>query len=127
MSSANGYLSAFIDDGLTCAGYIAAVDRLHPAVKFDYRPLTIAEQTAWGRDMNRRANEQYKATADMLTRKLCGWDLVDAKGQPVTIAPEALVRLKPRLFDRLLGIVSGSEASDQDPAAETAAPFRPGH
>jgi len=112
-----------IDDGVTCKGYIAAVPRLHGEVRFEYRPVLVSERSAWIAEMERTPN-RHKATAALLARKVVSWDVKDAKGELLPCnKPDSHLRLVTRVFDRLLGIVTGQEPSDPDPQGEVSDPF----
>jgi len=106
---------AFVDDGFDESAYIAESPGLHPAVRFTYRPLIASERSAWFRDMDRKPDDRAQITADMLARKVQSWDLKDRSGAVAKIEPAQLLKLRPRLWDRMLAIVSGQDASDFDP------------
>lgn len=102
-------------DGMTQHGYIAAAPGLYPAVRFQYRPLLVSERTSWVNEMNRRS-DRHQATAEMMARKLVTWDVKNGKGETLDPKDAAqILRLKPRLYDRVLAIVSGDEPGDPDP------------
>lgn len=112
-------MSAFIpiEDGWTEAGYIAESPRMHPAVRFQFRPVLVSERSAIAREYDRRPHEVAKVNAEHLARKLASWNL------PLPTTADNILRLRPRLFDRLLAVVFGNESSDLDPDASPTAPL----
>jgi hypothetical protein len=114
-----------IRDGYNERGYIAEVPRLHPAVRFEFRPMTLAERGLYIKAIGtlKKDNELRTYMAGCIKEHLTGqppWDLRNDKGEIVPLTVDELLRLKPRLFDRLFMIVSGEEAPDADPEAPPA-------
>lgn len=109
--------SAFIDDGYTETGFIPEVERMHPAITFDYRPMTAQEwmqflHEADALKLNEVQANQSKLTASHVTR----WNLRDRAGNIVPINTSTMQKLKPQLSSKLFKIVSGQEASDANPS-----------
>lgn len=109
----SGYIP---NDGYTESGYVAEVPRLHPAVRFKFRPA-LSEQRA----LYVEAADQYKASklktveAALLAKLLVSWDLKDPAGNPAPLDEKGLARVKPLLFNRLFRVALGEEPSDDDP------------
>jgi hypothetical protein len=112
-------MKAYIDDGCTERGYVAAVPGLHEAVRFSYRPATTPEQNRLQIGCQKLdAEKALSLRFGFLVQRLVEWDLVDRKSQPAPRTTATLERhVKPALFWRLYNIVAGFEASDQDPEA----------
>jgi hypothetical protein len=110
---------AFIDDGYTEKGYIAGVDRLYPAVRFEFRPTLHEERREFFRtgENKRTGGDEVAHIAAFLERKITSWDLKrgDSTGLPIEVA--SFKRLKPALLGRLSDIVLGIQAPDEDPDA----------
>lgn len=107
----------FIDDGYVEGAYICAEPLVYPALRFEYRPLLQEEQYAYWKQTERLKDmELRKAAADLIAKKLVSWDLKTSKGEPVKIEQANLIRLKIGLFNRLMWIVTGGEAGDDDPS-----------
>ena len=108
----------YINDGYSESSFIAEVKRLHPALRFKFRPFLQEERH---RLLKENAGLQpIKAaenSAKILAKKISEWDLKDSKGDPVAVSDNAIRRLKPALYDRVLGIVMGLDPSDEDPEA----------
>lgn len=107
----------FIDDGYTLPGYIAAEPRLYPALRFQYRPM-LAKERARVTEKILKHKDSAKAeeiAAETVVAHVSEWTLTNSKGEAVKIAPENVLRMQPRLFDRLYSIVMGREAPDADP------------
>ncbi|MBE3132931.1 MAG: hypothetical protein IMZ55_05620 [Acidobacteria bacterium] len=104
------------DDGYTENGYIEAIAGLHAEMRFRYRPL-LAEQR--GQIMRQleglKEEEQVVRIAPILARQLQEWDLRLPDGSPVAIRESSVRRLRPAVFYRLWGIVTGTVPSDLDP------------
>jgi hypothetical protein len=108
-------------DGYTERGYIAESKRLHPALRFEFRPVLNADRATYIQAMEELKAPQLKqAEAALLARHLVSWNLGDPAGKPVAISEATLVRLKPRLFNRLFQVVMGEEVGDDDPQAPAA-------
>jgi hypothetical protein len=107
----------YYHDGYTESGYIAAVPRLHGALRFAYRPALIEERSQLLDAAARLKAPLYdRHLAVFVADKLISWDLEDAVGTEVPIAAESLLRTQPELFAKLHRIVLGARASDVDPA-----------
>lgn len=107
----------YIHDGYTLPGYIAAAPRLHPSLQFTFRPIlsqnraVIFRQIASANDPRR----EESLAAQAVKAQLVEWDLKDHKGEIVPIDVPAILRVQPRLMNRLFRIVMGDEAGDEDP------------
>jgi len=115
-------MTGYIPDGYTESGYIAGVPRLFLAVRFEFRPMLVEEKQQAAKDGE--GGNVRKTMAEWLARKITRWDLQDADGQTLPIDAKTILRLRPKLFDRLFDVVAGNEASDLDPdTGEQAKPF----
>ena len=107
----------YIHDGYTMAGYIAAAPRLYPALRFTFRPIlsqnraVVFRQIASANDPRR----EESLAAQAVKAQLVDWDLQDHKGEVVPIDVPSILRMQPRLMNRLFRIVMGDEAGDEDP------------
>ena len=111
-------MSDYIDDGYTEHGHIAAEERIHGLLDFEYRPALPAVRDRVTAHLLRDP-PNYDAYREAVGRALGrdpkllqSWSLVNATGQPVEISEANLKRVKPMLLDKLWAIVSGSRASD---------------
>lgn len=113
--------SAFIDDDYNETGRIAAVEGLHPEVRFSYRPMTAQE---WMRCLSecegKTLIESREVQAKWLTKKLISWDIRDRSGNPVPATVEKSLKLHAPVFHRLFNIVAGQEKTDAVPLDESA-------
>jgi hypothetical protein len=106
------------NDGYTEKGYIAEAKGLHPALRFEFRPVLQSERATYIQAIDELKPPQLKqAEAALVARHVTTWNLGDAKGAPVAVSEAMLSRLKPKLFNRLFQIVMGEEAGDEDPQA----------
>ena len=97
------------DDGYTERGYIAAVAGLHPAVRFEFRPMVHAERAAANAGI--MVDNLAKASAVQcaaISKALRSWDIEGLELRQTDM-------LRPALVEKLYGIVSGMAASDPDP------------
>lgn len=103
-----------IDDGYTEAGYIAAVERLHDALDFRFRPMLYDEAEVFCRpEFQRLTPAEARATvARAVTGHLAEWSEVDAEGQPRPITAEVVGRLRYTVLNRLLNIIAGLTPAD---------------
>lgn len=106
-------LSAFIDDGYTEDGFVAAIDRLMPAIKFTFRPLTRDELAAFSAQHKNADERGYaKGVAAALAKHITEWDVAKPDGTSVPATPENISKLKPEAFRRLHEIVFGAGITD---------------
>ncbi|HEX4147206.1 MAG TPA: hypothetical protein VHY91_27160 [Pirellulales bacterium] len=106
----------YFHDGYTQSALIAAVPRLHGALRFTYRPALIEERSQLYDAAGRLNSHRFDChVAQFLAEKIVDWDLVDARRQPVPLSAEALLRIQPELFIKLNRIILGTAASDVDP------------
>lgn len=114
----------YIGDGYTEDGFI----RKRPGMwdqdlTFLFRPMTkeqqhvLARQCARKRNENRdddeaaaRAELRYQAMA--VSKCIISWDYVRPDGKAVLVSADAMLGLKPMLFDSVCAIVCGYEPSD---------------
>lgn len=112
-----------IEDGYTEDGYIAEEPRLHPALRFRYRPMLSAERAQAMREMERavkspNAKQSEIVSARLMASRIEEWDLQNSQGETVPITEEILLKVKPHLSNRLYAIVIlGTSPSDEDPEA----------
>jgi hypothetical protein len=109
---------AYIPDGYTEDGFIAAEPGIHPAVHFSYRPMLHEEVVQVDVEAARK-NGSNQPAARALAEKIVQWDITDPKGQPLAVGFEVLTKLRGKLFLKLWAIVAGFRASDDAPASET--------
>jgi len=104
-------ISGIIRDGYSRPGYIAKVPYLHPALRFRFRPMLVAERDELIAASNRLTPQQLSAAmAKAVATRIIDWDLTH-DGVPVERSAENVSRLQPNLFDRLFWIISGSQVS----------------
>jgi len=107
----------YFDDGYLQQGYVAAVPRLHGALRFTFRPTLVEERSHLvdaARQLQSAAYDRH--AAQFTAAKLVSWDLRDSAGDEVPFSAEALLRLQPELFVKLHRTVAGWLPSDVDPA-----------
>lgn len=112
--------TAFIQDGYTRHGYIAETE-FHPSCRFEYRPATILDRQQFLMEFNRETEIHgpeagETAAGEWMVKHLNRWDLVDGGGHAVPVTARNMTRLTPKFYDRLLGIMLGSQLSDRDPS-----------
>lgn len=104
------------DDGYTELGYIKANGRFHGEFRFEFRPMLIEERGPLFAAAGKMAADAYsRKCAAEVAKKLESWSLLDRQRHPVAISPANVLRLKPKLHDRLFEIVLGLASSDLDP------------
>lgn len=106
------------NDGYTEHGYIREIPRISPAVRFKFRPTPHEEFHSFQHDQrNAKKAQAAVLAASFLSGKIVEWDLKDEKDEPMPRSARSVLRLKEVLYERLLGIVTGLESSDEDPKA----------
>lgn len=115
----NNTPAAFIHDGYTLDGFIAETPRLHPAMRFRYRPMVSQNIAVVNRELARtRTNEPRKAEAicaRTVWSQVTEWDVLDHTGEGVTRTVDNILRIQPVLFAAIYQIVCGIRPSDEDP------------
>jgi hypothetical protein len=117
-------MPTYLSDGYSEKAFLRGVPKLHGALRFTFRPV-LAENRADFVERNGRldAREQTRKAAELIKGQLVEWDLRTPKGEVVPVSTDAILRLHPRLLDRLLWVVTGVEPWDDDdgmPAADAA-------
>src|SRR5262249_22228143 len=103
-------MDPFINDGQAQGAYVAPVRGLYAECRFRHRPLPVEELDVYLAGVAKlSAAEVDRKAARLLTERIEGWDY----DRPPSA--ENLLRLRPQLFARVLGIVLGTSASDDDP------------
>lgn len=112
---------AFINDGYNRLGYIDEQPRLHPAVRFTYRPMLATERDILLGSAGRSSTGELAKQIDQaMAKRIISWDIED-NGRPVEITAANVSKIEPNLRDRLFWIISGSPVagnrhiSDIDP------------
>ncbi|TWT34691.1 hypothetical protein [Blastopirellula retiformator] len=98
----------FIDDGYFETGHIAAQTGLHGALDFVYRPMIHADKEAYYELAKRPDVSPTTAIVTFVTRHLHEWSLARS------IEAAQVERLRPQLLEKLLHIVMGDLASEQE-------------
>lgn len=123
-------VSAFIsnDDGYTEVCYLDSLDRMYPAVRFNYRPIRVLDRIQIVdelRELNRKARSQNAESliANEIASRVTSWEFLNSDGSVIEGSPEptksAVLRLKPSLFVRFADVVIyGSDGGDMDPAED---------
>ncbi|MBL8794797.1 MAG: hypothetical protein JNM56_12890 [Planctomycetia bacterium] len=121
MNQANDVLGLVPEDGYTESAFILGVERIHPDLRFEYRPITLIESVAYSRAVkDLDGKELHEHSAKWAAGRLLSWDLRGKDGKTVPIQADMLTRLKPRLFYRMQAVLLGNEAPDIDPRLSAA-------
>jgi len=116
MSESNG-CQGYIHDGYTRHGYIKAKERLHPALRFEYRPVMVQNRTVAFKRIEQAGDprREEQIAAKTIQIHLECWDLLDHEGKTVPSHVDHILRVEPNLFQKLFGVIMGSLVSDEDP------------
>ena len=83
-------VSAFIsdDDGYSEEAYIDAIERMHPAVRFKYRPIRVLDRVQIVgelRDLNAKGKAQNAESliAQEIANRIFSWDFLDSNGSVI--------------------------------------------
>lgn len=113
---------AVIRDGLTQDGYIAEVERLHPAMAFTFRPMLPEQVEEWEAHRDQHYLTKPKETrarlGKLLSQQIASWDAVDANGDAVPVSEQTCRSLRPTLQHKLYLIVACLAASEVQPDAD---------
>lgn len=102
-----------IDDGLTLEGYIAPIPRLHGAVRFKYRIFMQRQRANLLHQIAKSTAEEAEGLAAMaVENKILEWDVKQSDGKPAPITENNVLKLHPRIGNRLYRIVMADEAPD---------------
>ena len=121
------YPTGTIHDGMERKGFIPAMNYVHQAVRFWYRPMGIKARAAYLDGLNRQKNavDQETLSVAMICRQLVRWNMTypenwpdDTKaGKPVPVsnADELIVVLDPHISRLMSAIIVGLIESPLDP------------
>lgn len=116
----------FIPDGYQYEGYIGAVPGLFDEMRFTYRPMTTLERQQLLAENSKISNaaRAHENTCKTVAAKIVDWDLENPKdGEKVSVSWKVLYsQMEPSLYERILGIVMGVEASSPDPKKQAKEP-----
>ena len=109
-------ISAFITEDCIEERYIKAVERMHPEVRFKFRPILAEDRAAFVEDVAIASEQDPKkgerVVGQALADHLVEWSL-DLKPEPANI-----MLLKPSLMNRLsMVILYARDPGDDDPTA----------
>ncbi|TWT58876.1 hypothetical protein KOR42_22630 [Thalassoglobus neptunius] len=110
-------MGAFINDGYTLDGYIAAMpDYELEAIRFKYRPAGGGEVTEFltGED-TLPGQERAKRDSEFMRKHLVEWDLCDSAGKPVPITAENCHRVHRMVQAKIIDIITQFRMSDSVP------------
>jgi hypothetical protein len=101
--------------------YIAEQPRLHPSLRFKFRPMLAEERDTIANAGSRKTPSEYhQILAAALAARIKDWDAKKRDGHTLSIEAATVRTLQPRLFDRVYAIVCGDSASDVDPQSPAA-------
>lgn len=110
------------DDGFSQPGFIEGVPGLYPDLRFTFRMMLRTDVADFFDKTGRvKAGQGEKIAANTMAEHISDWSMIDQDGDPVPINGANMIRpnnkraLPTRLFNRLLGIITGMEPSDIDP------------
>lgn len=115
----------YIHDGYTRSGYIAAdPQRAHGAIRFVYRPMLVQNRDTIIAKTRQLTDEGGTVlAARSIAGQLVSWDLKNEKGEDVPIEYLHVLRVQPKLFNRMQAvIVLGTEGGDPDPEVKQPGP-----
>jgi len=108
--------TSFIHDGYCEEAYIAAVENLHGELRFTFRPVMVEEGSEFFDSLTRyKGREQERQYAKVMKAHILKWSQVDQLGRPAPLDAKSFLRLKRRLFQKIAGILLGTEPYDTDP------------
>ena len=114
-------MKAYIEPAYTEPAYIAETPRLHPALRFTFRPML---QEEWNALVSARApasdRERERQVNKAIAERITAWDITTHTGEPWPITADNLRKLRPALYNRVLAIVTGTGAGDEDPESTLA-------
>jgi len=117
----------YIDDGQTRDGFVAPVERLHPALRFQFRPLLCTERAIVTEAVrNGSERDAMNTAAALIANRVTKWDLKKPSGDLVPLTSEHTIRLQPTLLLKVYEILLGNRAPDPDPEGDgTDDPHKP--
>lgn len=108
----------YIPDGYTKRGYVAAIEGLHGAVEFTYRPVVFEQFIAHRDAYIAPANPKARHMVPPATLHECvkTWNVTDpTTGAEIPVAAKAFARLPPPVMEKMFWIVLGTQPSDPRP------------
>lgn len=107
----------YIRDGFTQSGYIAAIERRHGALRFNFRPMLPEEVEEFDIFRNENILKPRQVTARLAKEcasRITGWS-EEVDGKPLQISVENLRRFRHTLLAKIYQVITGERASDEDP------------
>ena len=112
-------MPSYIHDGYNETAFIRGVPHLYGDVRFTFRPMLAEDRAEFvERGSKLKARDQTRRSAELIEHHVLEWNVERLDGKPVPITAEAILRLHPNLFNRILWVVTGTEPWDEDPGIE---------
>ena len=112
----------FFHDGYTAHGYIKAVPRQCPEIRFEYRPVLSQDRAVMDREIaNADPRKQESLAAQVIAKHVVSWDLKRPKAtgsadmETIPLEVSEILRITPPVTDAIYSIVMGRLVSDEDP------------
>jgi len=107
---------AYIDDGQTRRGYLREVQRLHPACRFEWRPITAAERAIIiGKVADANERQAIDIASALVASRVTKWNLTKPDGEPVNLQAAEVGRVVPALMLKVYRVLLGDNPPDADP------------
>lgn len=103
----------FPDDGYTLDGFVREIPGAHGEMSFRYRPMTPEVRDSYIVMIDKAGPLKASiVSAEIVAKRIESWSATDHQGKALAVSSQALRRLHPILFTRIIGIVVGTHASD---------------
>lgn len=102
-----------INDGYTEAGIISPLRGIHTGLRIKWRPMTNEQKADFAEAaVQLKGRKWIQLQAAIIVRHLVEWNEKDGD-EIAPINAARVVQLKPRLFDHVFDIISGSKPADE--------------
>lgn len=112
-NNSNGSITGWIHDGYTRIAFIAKdPSGLYPDVSITYRPMLVQDQAVIFHEMEKAdPRRRQSIAADAIRQRIVTWDLKGIEHGKT----EDILKIQPRLFNRMFDIIMGYEGGDPNP------------
>lgn len=105
----------YLPDGYNLHAKIFAVDGLHGAMEFTFRPMFRVDHIVYGNRKSRTADplKQAQIEADEITSRIVDWNLASLKGEDLPIESSVFMRIPTALAEKIMLIIFQQMPADE--------------
>lgn len=106
------------DDGYNQEFFLKSVPNVHTDVRGTFRPALHAERYAINEEIQKRkSGPASRFMCEVISKYVRAWNIKGQDGSALPITVENIVRVKPKIIERLYAMIAGWDGGDVDEGA----------